>query len=143
MEFQERFFDNCFDPENEVGSHKVHQSKMWNSITLIKVESWVQNYCQHLEDGEDNCKEAVDGSNGTNTVNVENMRGKGDKEVEASSSSENSGTLSEKSTPMRFCVAMGVRWLDEVGQEVDQEYARDHQHVQQEVACLQIVCFLF
>lgn len=37
---------------------------------------------------------------------------------------------------MRLLIRMRVRGLDEIRQEVDEEQAGDHQHVQQEVACL-------
>lgn len=92
----------------------MHQSKVWNSKPLIKIQSWVQNYCQHLKKGKDNCKEAVNGSDGTNTGNVENMRGKGDEKVEASSNSKHSCSLSEKSTAMRLLIGVRVWSLDEV-----------------------------
>lgn len=114
----------------------MHQSKVWNSKPLVKIQPWVQDDCHHLKNGKDNCKEAVDGSDGSNTVNVKNVRGKGDQEVEAGPNSEDSCSLPEESTAMRLLIRMRVRGLDEIRQEVDEEQAGDHQHVQQEIACL-------
>ena len=89
-----------------------------------------------MENNKDNGKEAVDGSDGTNTLEVDNMRGKCDDKVEAGSDPKHGSSLSEEGTAMRLLVRVRAWGSGEEHQQVDQEQAGHYQHVQQQVACL-------
>ena len=65
------------------------------------------------------------------------MRGKCDDKVKTGSDPKHGSSLSEKGTAMRLLAVVRAWGPNEVHQQVDQEQAGHHQHVQQQVACLQ------
>lgn len=103
MELMDRFLNNSSHPDDEIGCKQMHQPKMWITIALIDIQSWVHYDGDHLENNKNDCEEAVESVENINTVRMKINDEVGcefKKVIDEGTNSKHESSLAKKGTAM-------------------------------------------